>query len=623
MCGITGYFAEEDLDGRAMMHEIRHRGPDSNGYFEEAVSGRKLFFGHQRLSIVDLSSNGSQPMRTHDGRVTIIFNGEIYNFLALKDQYLKGYEFRSATDTEVLLYLYDKLGIDFVKLLRGDYSIAIYDARERKIFLIRDHAGIKPLYYYSDPSAFIFASEIKSILKAGVDPNLNQDQLQNYFVFKYVPQNETLFAGIKRLPSGHYLEYRLDEKKYSIHEFWKLKKNEEYARMSYPEARQFLYDKLGETVRMQLMADVPIGTFFSGGVDSSIIAYLIKDNRDIVHYSARKKQEDLKNEGTTSDFFYASKLAKEWNLNLHPVDIGSDETNIEMIRKTIHGNDDLIADGSQIPSYLITSEAGKRSRVMLSGMGADEIFLGYPGHQISMISMMMDHLPKIFAKGMNGIFASLSQGKGAFKAYRRYLYKLGSYYKYKNLRYGYFNIVGNVEDALDLYSDDSGSTQKLFGSYFQNDESVFDNIAKFEFDNFLVKNLHYIDRMSMINSVESRVPFLDKELIEFAYSLPLKYKLPSPAKTKFILKDSFRNQLPDYVTHRRKAGFGMPLRSIFSDPANVYRLLDKNFFSSFSYFKVENIERCVSNHTSGKVDNSALIYALISYQEWYRMYINK
>ncbi len=623
MCGIAGYFSEKETNGHAMMKAILHRGPDSSGYFEEVIGGRKLFFGHQRLSIIDLSESGSQPMQTLDGLITIIFNGEIYNFQKLKQQYLKECKFRSSTDTEVLLYLYEKLGIEFVKLLRGDYAIAIYNKPARKFFLIRDHVGIKPLYYYSDSSSFVFASEIKSILAAGVIPGLNQDQLQNYFVFKYVPGNETLFSGIKRIPPGHYLEYHLDENFFSINEFWKLKKDKQFEGISYNEAKEFLFEKLDQSVNMQLMADVPIGTFFSGGVDSSIIAYFIKDNKEIIHYSARKNEDDLKKEGTTSDFFYANKLAQAWNLNLSPVDIGSNETTTEIIRKTIHYSDDLIADGSQIPSYLITRQAGKKSRVMLSGMGADELLFGYPGHQISLISEMMDYFPRPISAGLNKFFASLKQGKGSFKAYRRYLYKLGSYYHHGRKRYGFFNIIGNVEDAVNMCTSNGDALQILFESYFENDADVFDNITKFEFDNFLVKNLHYIDRMSMANSVESRVPFLDKEVIEFAYSLPRKFKLPSPAKTKHILKDAFTKRLPDYVLHRRKAGFGMPLRSIFSKQSNVSQLLDMNFFSSFSYFKRTDIENAISNHLVGKVDNSALIYALISYQEWYKMFVNK
>lgn len=606
-----------------MMEVICHRGPDSSGHFEKEIGSRKLFLGHQRLSIVDLSANAAQPMQTQDASVTLIYNGEVYNFKSLKEEFLKDYAFRSASDTEVLLYMYHKLGIDFVKLLRGDYAISLYDDRIKKLYLIRDHAGIKPLYYYSDHSSFVFASEIKSILRAGVSAEINTSQLQNYFVFKYVPLQETLFSGIHRLAPGHYLEYDLQKNNYSIHRFCELKKNLTYKSMSFEDAKNFLYDKIGECVNMQLMADVPIGTFFSGGVDSSVIAYFTKEINSIVHYSARKNKEDLAKEGTTSDFYYAEKLAKEWKLNLHPVDIGADEANIDMVRKTIYSGDDLIADGSQIPSYLITQEAGKRSRVMLSGMGADELFLGYPGHQLSLISMMLDSLPGAMTKGLNSFFASLSQGKGSFKAFRRYLYKLGHDYRKGKIRYGFFNIVGNVENALAICKSDSDTSIKIFESYFNNGDEVFDNIARFEFDNFLVKNLHYVDRMSMANSVESRVPFLDKELIEFAFSLPRNFKLPSPQKTKHILKEAFSKRLPDDVLYRRKAGFGMPLRSIFSDPARVYKLLDRNFFSSFPYFDSKEIEQCVADHASGKVDNAALIYALISYQEWYKLFINK
>lgn len=623
MCGIAGFFSSAPLDGIKMTRAIRHRGPDNTGYFEKIIHDRKLFLGHNRLSIIDLSSCGNQPMQNKTSSTIIIYNGEIYNFEELKNKYLPRHHFISNTDTEVLLHLYDTLGIDFLKLLRGDYAIGLYDVSKSKIFLARDHAGIKPLYYYHDEQSFVFASEIKSILRSGIEAGVDTSQLQKYFVFKYVPGNDTLFKGIRRLPPAHFMEYDLRSKKFTLKRFWELTKKESYSKLRYHDAQKALTDLTREAVQMQLMSDVPVGSFFSGGIDSTIIAYYLRNHKNIIHYAARKSEKDLIKEGSTSDFYYAHNVAEAWGLNLHAVNIGSGETNVDFIRKTIFYADDLIADGSQIPSYMITAEASKTSKVLLSGMGADELFCGYAGHQISQASQLLDSFPSFISSPVSNFFASLSQGKGSFLAYRRYLNKLGKYHNRGNLRYGFLNIVGDVENAISVCRYDDNSSLEFFKNYFENDNDPFDNIFRFEYDNFLVKNLHYLDRMCMANSVEGRVPFLDKHLIEFAFSLPRDFKISATGKTKKILKEAYASKIPSYVINRRKAGFGMPLRSIFSDAKKVYSLLDKDFFSSFDFFSINHIERCIKKHAEGAEDNSALIYALICYRIWHKKFIEE
>lgn len=605
-----------------MVKSLHHRGPDSAGDFSTVVKDKKIFLGHARLSIIDLSACGAQPMFTETKDVVIVYNGEIYNFEKLRDKYLKNQPLKSKTDTEVILYLYKKLGIDFVKELNGDFAIALFDQNKSKIFLFRDRCGVKPLYYHLHNGNLIFASEIKSIKSSGQRLSLDKNNLQKFFVFKYSPLDETLFENIKRIPPGHYLEYDLNDQKVKTETFWQFQKNPSYASLSYTEAKEVLFDLTKEAVESQLMSDVPVGTFFSGGIDSSIIAWFIKDKREIIHYSARKSESDLKKEGSTSDFYYAQLLSKKWNLNLQPIDIGSGEANVDLIKKTLFYSDDLIADGSQIPSYLITKEAGLKSRVMLSGMGADELFLGYAGHQISLFSMMLDKTSSLFAGGVNKFFASLNQGKGSFKAYRRYLHKLGKYYSSGILRYGFYNIVGDYENSLSVINGDGDSVLHVFKKYFNESDDIFESISRFEYDNFLVKNLHYMDRMAMANSVEGRVPFLDNNLIDFAYSIPRNYKLSSLGKTKKIVKESFINQLPDYVVNRRKAGFGMPLRSILSDVNKTNELLNQDFFGGFDNFSLKNINRAIQTHVNGQEDNSALLYALISFQEWYKLHLN-
>lgn len=614
MCGIVGLFSGKSIDTKLVLDSLSHRGPDNSGFFKETILGKNLFLGHTRLSILDLSANGNQPMISADGMVVIVFNGEVYNFAELRRTHLKDETFLSHSDTEVVLKLYLKKGLDFVSHLNGDFAMAIYDKRLQKLILIRDRVGVKPLYFFKSAETFAFGSEIKSILACSIKPELNKDELQNYFVFKYSPQNKTLFKNIYRVPPASVLELNLNNGSLVSKTYWNYtdKKNS----YSYSQAQEQLVSLVQQSTNDRLIADVPIGNFLSGGLDSTIIASLIRDRKDIIHYCAQKSEHDLKAEGTTSDFYYAQKLANEWGLNFKALPITANEANIELIRKTLFYSDDLIADGSQIPSYLITSAAAKQSKVILSGMGADELFLGYAGHMLTLISSK--HLAALPEALVNGL-SKIDQGKGRFLAYRRYLHKLGKYNKLPKYKYGLFNIVGDFENSLSVANGNKENTLNVLNQYFDNGSPVFENLFRFEMDNFLVKNLHYTDRMSMANSVECRVPFLDHRIVEFAFGLPTNYKISVTGGFKKILKDSFAAQIPTYVTKRRKAGFGMPLRSIFKSEQTVYGLLDIAFFVNFDTFSVDNIKQIVNNHIAGKEDNSSIIYALISFQEWYKI----
>lgn len=620
MCGISGYISHRNLNNFAALGTLRHRGPDAQGSYFDSVAGKQICLQHTRLSIIDLSEAGRQPMITNDGTCLIIYNGEVYNFESLKKKYLQDYSFKSRTDTEVILNLYHRLGISFVKELNGDFAIAILDKVKSKFFLIRDHFGVKPLYYYSCKGDFLFGSEIKAILAYGIEAKLKEEELENYFVFKYSPRDNTLFKEIQRLPPSHYLELEVETGHYNLTRYWAVTKTD--SAKSYSQKKEELFHLIGDAVKIRLMSDVPVGTFFSGGIDSSIIAWFVKDMPDITHYTARKTKSDLKNEGTTSDFRFAEMLAKKWNLNLIPVDISSSEANTALIDKTIWYGDDLIADGSQIPSWLITREAAKNSTVMLSGMGADEIFFGYKSHQLVSLAEKFSHLPPFLVNPITRYLASLNQGKGLLKPYKRHLKQFGKYYSgFGNNRFGLFSIVGDYNNAVSLFNTPQNSALKIFDDYFNYNDNVFDNLFRFESENFLIKNLHYVDRMCMANSVEGRVPFLDFRVVEFAYNLPLNEKLSPFGDTKKILKDCFSDVLPKQLINRRKAGFGMPLRSIFSSEQKVYELLNLEFLHGFSYVNIDQVKKIISNHSAGKEDNASLIYALISFQQWYKMWI--
>ena len=620
MCGIAGYISNEKLNTVEMLNVLKHRGPDHHAGYSDTYNSKEIFLGHTRLSIIDLSRNGNQPMFSDDKQVVIVFNGEIYNFEELKFNYFKRDSFHSKTDTEVVLKLYQKFGISFINELNGDFALSIYDKKLNKVFLIKDHVGVKPLYYYTDGIKFIFGSEIKTILASGIKPSLAEDELLNYFVFKYTPKNNTLYKNIFRVPPASYIEYDLNVNTFSTHTYWTLQKNKEYANLSYHDAKDVLHTLVEQSTKSRLISDVPIGNFLSGGLDSSIIAYFFKNRKDILHYCARKAEVDLKKEGTSSDYFYADKLSKEWDLKLLQANIGSEQANFDLIKKTLYYSDDLIADGSQIPSYLITKDASQTSKVILSGMGADELFLGYAGHMLTLLSEnVMSKVPFGLSSGLYKQAAKVNQGKGKFLAYRRYIHKIGKYGNYPNYKFGILNLVGDFENSCSVYAGNPDKLEHMLSNYFPENEDVFDSLTRFEIENVLVKNLSYTDRTAMANSVECRVPFLDKHIVEFAYSIKRSYKLSNTGTSKRILKDAFKNELPAYIINRRKAGFGMPLRSIFSTDAKVNQLLDKSFFSNFNQFSIPNIEKIISNHISGKEDNSSIIYALISFQEWYKL----
>ena len=616
MCGIAGYVAPAALDGAAMVSALHHRGPDARGEYATEFSGRQVFLGHARLSIIDLSDAGRQPMFAGDGRIALVFNGEIYNFLALRDRLLRDVPLSSRTDTEVVLRLYELMGLRCLAELNGDFALAILDQRIGKLFLIRDRAGVKPLYYSETGGRLLFGSEIKALVAGGLRPELAVEGLQRYFVFKYTPGNDTLFRGVKRLPPGHYLEHDLASGTSRVVRFWEPAFHTPGNR-SYAEAQAELRELVADATRLRLMADVPVGNLLSGGLDSSIIASLIRGNERITHYCAAQSEADTRIEGTTSDVHFAKRLAAEWGLRLEVVSTGAANITPGQIGTTMRFGDDLIADAAMIPSYLIMRGAAGTSKVFLSGMGADEIFLGYSGHQLSLLWYWIERLsvPRGWLRGLAG----LSQGRGAFKAFRRYLYRLGKYAGYPAWRHGVFNIVGDFENSAAVVPGDREGLERLLAAYYPEGADPFECAKRFEYENFLQKNLGYVDRMSMANSVEVRVPYLDHRVMDFAWSLPRHYKLDDRGRAKRVLVDAFRADLPDYIVRRRKAGFGMPIRSMFGSSARVLELLDIEGLRAIAPFDTAHIHRLITSHAAGLEDNSSIIYALISFQEWHRI----
>ncbi len=616
MCGIVGFIAASTATHTlfamdAALRALGHRGPDYEDSYSENRGSYRVSLGHRRLSIIDLSAAGHQPM--HAAGVWLIYNGEVYNYEALRDEHLSGVKLKSSSDTEVVLHLYLKFGEEFVKLLNGDFAMAIFDRNENKVLLYRDRMGVKPLYIYQNQGVFAFASEIKAFKAAGLPLSLDEDGVGNYLIFKYSPGQRTLFKEVGRLKPAHVLRFDLTSGSVAERSFWELSASVVPYKGSYSDAQCELRAMMKQAVEMRLVGDVPVANYLSGGLDSSIIATYLKDGGH-THYCAVKNQSDLKAEGTTSDGYYARKLAAEWGLDLRQISIGLDELNPENLGAAIHACDDLIADGSIIPAMLIAAEASKDHRVVLSGMGADELFLGYNGHFLMRLTEMVTIIPG--AKGILApAFRRIDAGKGPFKAYRRYLQKWGNNVG-STYQAAQYSVVGDVASAKSCFNGKS-QFEAFLDPYFSGGADPFEQLLHFEQENFLVKNLHYLDRSSMAYSLESRVPFLDHQLVSFAAGLPLEYKLDWKLKSKKILKDAYHKELPTFITKRRKAGFGMPLRSLLINKEVLDLFLPLDFFAGFQFFNVDQVKHIIQAHRAGRQDQSALIYALISFRIWY------
>lgn len=608
MCGIIGYIADAPLafDAEAGLKALHHRGPDHAAHFAESIAGKTLVLGHTRLSIIDLSDAGHQPMH-HEG-LSMVYNGEVYNYRELKAAHLQGATLRSGSDTEVLLRLYAKMGPDCLPLLNGDFAFALLDRKDASLTLVRDRLGIKPLYLYRKHGLIAWASEIKAFKAAGLPLTMDEGEIGNFLIFKYTPGQKTLYKEVTRLAPAHFLRIDLRSGSEHLERYWDIEKSIANPwKGSYAEAQEVLRDTLGRAVQRRLVADVPISNYLSGGLDSSIIAHYLRGGGH-THYCAVKSEKDLRAEGTSSDGHYARMLARDWKLTLSEIPIGMDQLSEAHIARAAWACDDSIADGSVIPAMLIAEQAAREHRVVLSGMGADELFLGYNGHMLMRLSSQADKIPGLKAL-MGPALRKVAAGRGPFKAYRRYLQKWGNNLG-KDFEPGRYSVVGDVDSARALFTGEERYTE-VFAPYFAEAADPFASMLRFELDHFLVKNLHYLDRSSMAYGLESRVPFLDHEVVELAARLPLHYKLDWKLRSKRILKDAYAEVIPGYVTRRRKAGFGMPLRSLLSNPKLLDQLLPESFCESLGCIDMDALRRVKQEHLSGQKDQSALLYALV------------
>ena len=595
----------------------RHRGPDASAVFSE--DGISL--GHNRLSIIDLSEKAAQPMKSFDEREIIVFNGEIYNFKELKDELSEFYPFRSDSDTEVILAAFRKWGADCVRKFNGIFAFAIWDRTKREIFLARDHIGVKPLYYYFDPSIssgqaakFIFSSEIKSILEHPIPRRLNLEAFSHYLRVLYVPEPLTMFEGIYKFPQASRGFYK--DGKLKIEKYWDIQPGS-YLPISKTDMEEELRNKIEQAVGAQLVSDRPLGLYLSGGIDSSVILSHMSKMRDgidtfSVGFELKEKEQKEK---FNADFELAKKTALFFGSNHNEVLIYPAEV-FEFLEKAVWHMDEPISNPTAVAMLKLSEFSKKKVDVVLAGDGGDELFGGYERYRLSRLMNIFQKLPRFFrsATVLNSKMRKLNTPLG-IERFILFMFQKDAILN-RVVSGQFFN-----PDISKLFFEKRYFDVSAGGGPACGREEQLMNIDR---QTWLVDfALMLGDKMSMANGVEARVPFLDKNLAEFAARIPLKFKVGF-FNTKKILKSAYRGRIPDFLLNQPKRGW-------FSPGAKWLRMdeirdkakeaLSANYYSETRHlFNWSELRQVFDKHLSGREYNLTILWAIVTFQIWAKKY---
>ncbi|HEU4387286.1 MAG TPA: asparagine synthase (glutamine-hydrolyzing) [Blastocatellia bacterium] len=635
MCGICGLAgqANEQLI-QAMLGRIAHRGPDDHGvYLTEMADGGRVALGHRRLSIIDLSAAGHEPMSDREGRVWLTYNGEIYNFREIRRELEQlGHRFRSETDAEVVIYAYIEWGAACLLRFNGMFAFAIWDTRDDSLFLARDHVGIKPLYYTTTPEGFAFSSEIKAFLELpGFDPELDLEALDQFLTFLWVPDPKTAFKGVMKLPPGHYLIFK--NRELAVREYWDVKFDEDDS-LSETDWTERVREQIARSVRAQLMADVPLGAFLSGGVDSSSIVALMSaaahGSDQVTTYTFGFKSDDLRYDVIEDDVKYAREVGRQFGTDYNESFL--EPQVMDLLPKLVYHLDEPVADPAVITSYLICKSARERLTVLLSGMGGDEVFAGYPRHLAVRIAGAYNLIPSFLSRP---VVESLPGSRpGRFNALFRNTKKLArSAALPERERYLGFGTYFTTEEKQSLFTHDIAAAADEFDAYSAH-RACFERVAGEDFINQMLYvdlktflpclNLTYTDKTSMASSVEVRVPLLDHELIELAARIPAGLKIKGLTR-KYILKRAAEAWLPDHIIKRRKSGFSAPVRAwLVRDLREMVEdVLSKTAIERRGYFNYAAVRKLIDDNLSGREDNALKVFQLLTLELWHRAFLDR
>src|SRR6266446_4497757 len=648
MCGIAGLVGL-DPEARigAMLQTIEHRGRDDEGVWTSPTideEGRRVCFGHRRLSINDTSSAGHQPMLSADERFVMILNCEIYNYRELRAQLTgKGQDFRTQTDTEVLLAAWTEWGENCLSRLNGMFAFALWDNKERKLFLARDRAGIKPLYYAQcqNPDrkgglgSLVFASEIKSILASGlIQAELDPEALHQFLTFLWAPDPNTLFRGIKTVPPGHLVTMRGDE--LNVHQWWDIFFDQVEEGRSEAWWQEQVLETLDRVVKLEMVADVPLGSFLSGGVDSSSIVAMMKrhsNGRRIGTYTIGIDAEDLRYDIIPDDLEWARRVNQQLDTDYHEIMLKPDVA--ELLPKLVYYMDEPAIDMA-IPSYLVSRAARESLRVMLSGMGGDEVFAGYPRQLAMKVAGAFDPVPQLLRRPMmkaleyalpGGLPGKLTAPMRNAKKFAR---SAALDFENRYLGYGTY-FTDNAKQKL--YSNHMLATTRGLDAYATH-RRYFDRVKTaaplnrllyVDLKTFLpCLNLITTDKTSMAANLEVRVPFLNREMVEMAARMPADLKLRG-LKRKYVLKRAMEKLLPREIVWRKKAGFSAPVRSWLRGPlrALVDDLLSEETVKGRGLFQPAEVRRIIAANMSGREDFNLQVFQLLGLELWQREFIDR
>ena len=631
MCGIYGYLSPTGtIDPtilRRMGHPLKHRGPDDEGEVILDSSEVSVGLGHKRLSIIDLSPAGKQPMANEDETIWITFNGEIYNFREIRKELEgKGHKFRSHSDTEVIVHLYEELGTKCLERLNGMFAFALWDAKQKSLFLARDRTGKKPLHYCVHRGHFLFASEIKALLQHPlVSREIDLKSLNKYLAYEYVPAPNSIFKAIKKLEPGYCLLFRGGAAVTS--QYWDIPM-EDYPISDRTEAQYI--DELKElleravTARLEA-ADVPVGLFVSGGLDSGVVAAI-----------ARKAKETLEcfsigfEEASFDESRYAQQVARSLGIK-HHLKVFRAQEMLHMVERLPEILDEPLADPSILPLYLLSQFAAEHMKVVLSGDGGDELFAGYQTYQAHKLVTIYDALPGFVKESVKAFafrlpvshkYLSLDfkikqflKGVGVSSEVRFFLWR-GAFSNAERhallrpeVRLELQN--ENAYEEIYRYVRKSGLTKEL-------ERILYLSMKLYLQDN----NLVTVDRASMANGLEVRSPLLDRDVVDFVCRLPMEYKL-NGLKTKYILKKVAEELLPRNVVYRKKKGFGVPLAKWLTGELREFMLdyLSQERIERQGIFHYPCVSQLIDEQLTMKKDNRELLWTLLVFQTWYERYI--
>lgn len=604
MCGILGFNWKDEKLIKRLGKLLQHRGPDKSGIYID----KKVSLGHTRLSILDLSAKGNQPMQNKEKTVHIVYNGEVFNFNEIKSDLIKkGYKFFSKTDTEVILNAYSEYGFECIKKFNGQFALCIYDKNKKILFLARDRVGILPLYYYFDNKMFIFSSELKVILKSGVKKKINELALNYYVAYGHTPHHQSIIENAYKLEPAHYLVFDLKNNKISKYKkYWNTELTGNIKKQSI--AKRLILKKIEESVKKRLVADVPVGAFLSGGLDSSaIVAFAAKYKRELNTFSIKFDYGDY------DESKYANIISKKFKTKHHVIEFTAKDVK-ELASKLAYHYDEPFGDPSMIPTYLVSKVARQYVTVALSGDGGDELFGGYDSYKDNALIKIQDYYPKYINKIMYGLLKKINL---------EILKKPIAFFEIGTLKKDmkFARIMSYLDD--EEYKNITGKNPiKIYEEYarFYAEKPNINAVINTDLNLYLPDCiLTKVDRASMANSLESRPPLLDHEIIELACSIDPKFKL-NGKEGKWILKKALEGILPKKIIYRKKKGFGVPLKYYLKNELKELITEKVIKFKAHNYFNTNYIKEIMGKKEWGK-DYSRVIWSLLMFNLWWEKWM--